>query len=117
MTAKPEKPPAVNVTVKRLLALEPGQACVYYRGDFAADVASSSGVPAYARILEAVERTARELQAAGRIEISERKVWLTAQGQRFRVTEYRALGLADAPAGASSDDDYSGIEPDEAAAA
>jgi hypothetical protein len=38
--------------------------------------------------------TARSLQRMGRVALSERKVWITAQGQRFRVCEYRALGLA-----------------------
>jgi hypothetical protein len=57
----------------------------------------------------------RGLQAAGRIAISERKIRLTKDGQRFTVTEYRALGLTAEQAG--DDEDYSGAELDEAAAA
>jgi hypothetical protein len=94
MSATVEKPPAANHTVQRLLALEPGAAFVFYRGDLAADVASSKGAPAYGRLLAEIERAAHELQAAGRIEVTERKVWVTTERQRFSATGYRALGLA-----------------------
>jgi hypothetical protein len=110
MSTTTEKPPAANHTVKRLLALAPGEACVYYRGDFAADIANSKSAPAYAAILDAVHRTARELQSAGRILISEKKIWITTQDQRFKITEYTALGLAGGSADALSDDEVSGDE-------
>jgi hypothetical protein len=117
MSAAVDKPPPANHTIERLLALRPGESFTYYRGNFSDDVASSKSAPAYARLLAEIDAAARGLKAAGPIAVTERKVWLTAQGQRFTVTEYRALGLADASADGSSDDDYSGLESDEAAAA
>jgi hypothetical protein len=89
------KPPAVNHTVKRLLALEPGEAFTFYKGALPSDVNHNSKAPLYAEILAAVHATAHQLQKAGRIAISERKIELTtADGNPFSVTEYRALGLA-----------------------
>jgi hypothetical protein len=115
MNIEIQKPQAINDTVQRLLALEPGEAFTYYKDHSAEDVASSKGAPTYARLLAEIEATARELQTAGRIAVTERNVTLTRDGQRFRITEYGALGLAlEAQA---RDDENSGAEPDEAAAA
>jgi hypothetical protein len=114
MTAATDKPPVVNGTAARRVALRPGEAFFTTGGDFAADVASSKGAPAYARLLGAVERAAHELQAVGRIMVRESTVWLTREGQRFTVLEYRAFGLAAPQAG---DDEIFGTVPDEAAAA
>jgi hypothetical protein len=83
MSATVEKPPAANDTVERLLALKPGEACFLQRQP------RCKGAPTYARLLA---EAARELQAAGRIEVTEPKVWMTKEEQLFRVTEYRALG-------------------------
>jgi hypothetical protein len=89
------KPPAVNHTVRRLLALEPGDAFVFYRGSLPDDVNHNSRAPQYAAVITATYATAHQLQKAGRIAVTERKVELTAaDGNPFSVTEYRALGLA-----------------------
>jgi hypothetical protein len=68
-------------------------------------------------LLAEIEATARELQTAGRIEVTERNATLTRDGQRFRITEYGALGLAAKPRRGGDEENYSGAEPDEAAAA
>jgi hypothetical protein len=115
MSATVEKPPPANHTVQRLLALPPGEAFIFYRGDLAADVASSRGVQNYARLLADVDAAARELQRMGRIAISERRIGMNKHGQRFTITEYPALGLVTPPA--RDDNDYSGAVPGEAAAA
>lgn len=87
--------PVVNHTVKRLLALEPGDSFTFYRGSLPDDVNHNSRAPQYAAVITAVYATAHQLQKAGRIAISERKIELTAaDGNPFSVTEYRALGLA-----------------------
>jgi hypothetical protein len=116
MNVAPPKPPAANHTARRLLALEPGDSFRFYLGDLPDDIdGSRAATPAYAAVLEEVLATARSLQRMGRIALSERKVWLTAQGQRFRITEYRALGLA--PRADDENEDYSGAEPEGTAAA
>jgi hypothetical protein len=95
MNVAPPKPPVVNHTARRLLGLEPGESFVFYRGALPDDINNSSrATPAYAAVLEEMLATARSLQRMGRVALSECKVWITAQGQRFRVCEYRALGLA-----------------------
>jgi ParB-like chromosome segregation protein Spo0J len=114
MNVTVEKPRPANHTARRLRALEPGEAFVFYRGDLAADISSSKGAPAYACVLAEVEAAARELQAAGRIVVTDHEVVVTRDGQRFVVNEYRALGLA---ASQVSDDEDSGSMSDEAAAA
>jgi hypothetical protein len=87
--------PAVNHTVRRLLALEPGDSFTFYRGALPDDVNHNSKAPQYAAVIAAVYATAHQLQKAGRIAVTERKVELTtADGKPFSVTEYRALGLA-----------------------
>jgi hypothetical protein len=86
------KPP---VTVRRLLELEPGESFVFYRGSLPDDVNRNSRAPQYAAVIAAVYATAHQLQKAGRIAISERKIELTtADGNPFNVTAYTALGLA-----------------------
>jgi hypothetical protein len=112
MNIEIQKPQAINDTVQRLLALKPGEAFMYYCGDMAADLANSKGAKAYARMLAEVEACVRGLQRAGRIAISERETTVRSDGQRVPVTEYRAIGIA-----ARDDEDYSGAEPAEAAAA
>jgi hypothetical protein len=108
-----QNPPADIYTVKRLLALKPGEAFMYYRGNLTADVANSRGVNAYAQMLAEVQATVFSLQAAGRVAISERQAAVRGEdGQRVPVIEYRAIGIA--PRG---DEDCSGAEPEEAAAA
>jgi hypothetical protein len=94
MNAKAEKSPA-NHTCKRLLALEPGESFMFYKGALPSDVNHNSRAPLYAEILAAVHATAHQLQKAGRIAVTERKVKLiAADGRPFSVTEYHARGLA-----------------------
>jgi hypothetical protein len=64
-------------------------------------------------VLEEVLAAARSLQRMGRIALSERKVWQSKEEQRFRITEYRALGLAPR----ADDDEVVRDFTDEAAAA
>jgi hypothetical protein len=83
MNIEIQKPQAINDTVQRLLALEPGEAFTYYKGHSAEDLASSKGAPTYARLLAEVEATARELQTASRIGLTERNVTLPGTGRDF----------------------------------
>jgi hypothetical protein len=87
--------PAANHTARRLLGLEPGESFVFYRGALPDDVNHNNKAPQYAAVIAGVHATALQLQKAGRIAVTERKVELTtADGKPFSVTEYRALGLA-----------------------
>lgn len=79
------KPPPTNHTVRRLLALKPGEAFIFYRGNLGEDIKSSKGASGYAALLTEIAAAAHELEAAGRIMVRERTIRLTKEGQRFTV--------------------------------
>ncbi len=67
------------VTVTRMKTLGPGEAFVYYRGNFANDISRSINADsisikpatAYAAMLRYIQETARNLESEGRIKLSQ----------------------------------------------
>jgi hypothetical protein len=91
-------------TVRRLLALRPGETLTYYRGDFACDIARSTTAPAYcgdtgaapkyAALLKYIYDTALDLQRRRRVRLSQKYIELSpCHNSPSIVTEYKATGL------------------------
>jgi len=84
-----------NFTVDRLHRLQPGERFRFYSGDLRKDLerAREEGGGVYVEMLEAIDRTVRNLVSEGRIRVEkvERHVETTGTSS-VRVTDYFAVG-------------------------
>ncbi|MEK7628754.1 MAG: hypothetical protein AAB421_05080 [Patescibacteria group bacterium] len=102
------EPPAATLqelplTIRRLLAIKPGETIVYYTGNFDADIQrcvprspQDDGAPRYRHVLQSIRSCANRLASNKRVTLDTETIKHggLVEGISYEVIAYRATGLA-----------------------